>query len=122
MLEKQIPQLRKALTDSTTKLAVETKSIPQGPNNKLTSNVKFAFDMQSYKVAHLMMTDNDNKRFEIPENVVPKAAASETMRLDMVGFTYNLNPFEFSFTDATDKTNVFVTTKNQTLVVMDKFI
>lgn len=44
------------------------------------------------------------------------------MRLDMVGFSYNLNPFSFSFTDATDKSNVLLTTENQTLVFMDKFI
>ena len=40
----------------------------------------------------------------------------------MLGFDYSLNPFSFSFTDPTDLSNVFLTTENQTLFFLDKYI
>ena len=44
------------------------------------------------------------------------------MRMDMVGFNLNVNPFYFNFTDSTDKTNWYLTTENMTLLFEDKFI
>eukprot|EP00347_Sterkiella_histriomuscorum_P022543 403338093 len=105
-----------------TKLGVSSESIPRGANNKFIQNLKFSFDMQSYRVARLSLTDNDNKRFSIPESAVPKPGNDLSMRLEMLGFTYSLNPFSFTFTDVIDQNNVYLTTKGQTLVMTDKFI
>jgi len=44
------------------------------------------------------------------------------MRLDMLGFSYSLDPFSFSFRDVLNKDNIFVSTKDQSLVFMDKYI
>jgi hypothetical protein len=44
------------------------------------------------------------------------------MKLDMVGFNLNLNPFYFNFTESSDVTNWYLTTKNMTLLFEDKFI
>jgi len=41
-----------------TKLAVDTKSIPKGVNNKLASKVNFKFDMLTWRVARLNLCDN----------------------------------------------------------------
>ena len=43
------------------------------------------------------------------------------MRLEMLGFSYNLNPFEFSFTDVV-KGAKLLSTEQQSLVMTDKFI
>jgi len=43
------------------------------------------------------------------------------MRLDMIGFHYSHDPF-VSFNDTRNKSNWFVSTFNQSLVFMDKFI
>lgn len=41
----------------------------------------------------------------------------------MLGFEAAYDPtFYFSFSDVTDRSNVFITTKNQTLIMMDKYI
>ena len=40
----------------------------------------------------------------------------------MLGFSINYNPFSFSFADVTNKTNMYVSTKDMSLVMMDKFI
>jgi len=44
------------------------------------------------------------------------------MRLDMIGFHYSHDPFFVSFNDTRNKSNWFVSTFNQSLVFMDKFI
>jgi hypothetical protein len=43
------------------------------------------------------------------------------MRLDMLGFSINYNPFSFRFQDVTNN-NTLITTEGQSLVMMDKFI
>ena len=78
--------------------------------------------MTTWRIAHFTLTDNDNARFEIPDTIVPKPKDDQSMRLDMLGFKYNLNPFSISFSDPTDSTNVFVTTESQTLFFLDKYI
>lgn len=78
--------------------------------------------MLDYKVARFTLTDNDNARFSIPEEILGKPKANPTMRLEMLGFKYNANPFSFSFSDVTDPTNVYVDTSKNTLVFMDKYI
>ena len=45
-----------------------------------------------------------------------------TMRMDMVGFNLNTNPFYFNFTDNSDKTNWYLSTQDMTLLFEDKFI
>jgi len=70
----------------------------------------------------LTLTDNDKSRFSIPEIAVPNPQADETMRLAMLGFSYDLEPFSFSFCDSVNPDNVYLTTKDQSLVFMDKFI
>jgi len=40
----------------------------------------------------------------------------------MVGFDYSLDPFSFQFKDVQDPKNVYISTKDQSLVFMDKFI
>jgi thiamine pyrophosphokinase len=78
--------------------------------------------MTDYQVARLTLTDADSERYSIPSNVVPKPDANNNMRLEMLGFQYNLNPFSISFRDSSDKSNVFVTTEGQNLLFSDKFI
>ena len=79
-------------------------------------------EMLDYKIARFTLTDNDNARFSIPKQLLNKPDANPTMRLEMLGFQYNLDPFSFSFSDVMDPTNKYVDTKGQTLVFMDKYI
>jgi alpha-glucosidase (family GH31 glycosyl hydrolase) len=79
-------------------------------------------NMVKWRVAHFVMTDNNNTRYSVPETAVPNPSDDQSMRLDMLGFSYTTNPFTFSFTDPTDSTNKFVTTEGCSLVFVDKFI
>jgi hypothetical protein len=72
---------------------VNTAGIKFGQNNALINNLKFAVDMTDYQVARLTVTDADSDRYSIPSNVVPKPDANNNMRLEMLGFSYKLNPF-----------------------------
>lgn len=67
-------------------------------------------EMLDYKVARFTLTDKDNDRFSIPKTLLNKPDANPTMRLEMLGFKYNLNPFSFSFTDVMDKDNKYIDT------------
>lgn len=83
--------------------------------------------MKEWRVAHLSLTENRPTgagRYAVPEEAVPtpKGNNPDTMRLDMLGFSYELEPFSFSFSDPTNPMNTFLTTKDQSLVFMDKFI
>jgi hypothetical protein len=103
-------------------LGVKQKDIPTGINNNRTQVVKFAFDMLSYKVAHLNMANNDSDSYEVPNLALQKPPKSDTMRLDMVGFEFSPNPFYFKFTSSQNKDNWYLTTENMTLLFEDKFI
>lgn len=78
--------------------------------------------MQTWRVAHLVLSDKDSKRYSIPEMAVLKPKVDDTMRLEMLGLELNEAPFSLKFRDPTDPTNVFLSTEGQSLVVMDKFI
>lgn len=93
-----------------------------GVNNQLIKNINFAVDMTDYTVARLIMTDADSTRYAVPKKVVNAPESNNNMRLDMVGFSYKLNPFSIAFKDSSDNSNVFLTTEGQTLLMSDKFI
>ena len=78
--------------------------------------------MLVYKVARFTLTDGDKSRYSIPETLVKKPSSTVDMRLEMLGIDFSANPFYFSFSDVTDRSNVYVTTKDQSLIFMDKFI
>lgn len=78
--------------------------------------------MLDYKVARFTLTDAAKDRYSIPEMVLNKPESKIDMRLEMLGFDISYNPFYFSFADVTDKKNVYLTTKDQSLVIMDKFL
>lgn len=61
-------------------------------------------------MARFTLNDDDNERYSIPEHIINKPKADTTMRLEMLGFKYNLDPFSFSFSDVMDPTNVYVNT------------
>lgn len=92
-------------------------------NNPFVKNIKFNFDMFDYRTARLVFSDNDNPktRWDIPANAVPKKDPDTNMRLESLGFKYELSPFHFSFSDVVDG-STFITTKDMALVMMDKFI
>jgi hypothetical protein len=51
--------------------------IPIGPNNAYIKNVKFEFSQVDYKVTKVLFTDNDKKRFSIPDDVVGSAGNND---------------------------------------------
>ena len=79
-------------------------------------------DMIKWRLAHLTLTDDTKARYSIPEQAVKKPVGDDTMRLDMLGFHYSHDPFFISFNDTRNKSNWFLSTFNQSLVFMDKFI
>lgn len=105
-----IDRINPILKDGSKKLSVDSKGIPHGPNNVFSQNIEFRMDMNSWRVAHLTVSDADNVRYSIPETAVPKPKVDETMRLDMLGFSYNMDPFYIKFSDPTNPENVYVST------------
>lgn len=72
-----------------------------------------------------MLTDGDDtkSRFSVPEMAVPKPKVDQSMRLDMIGMNVNTNgAFYFQIVDPNDNKNVYVDTKGQSLLFMDKYI
>ena len=109
-------------TNGTMELGVDAFKLPRGKNNKFVSNLKFQFGMRGYDIAHMVMSDNDADRYSVPETAVPNPKDEGTMRMDMLGFSYELNPFSFAFANAHDSGDIFVTTKGCSLVYFDKYI
>lgn len=70
----------------------------------------------------MVITDADSKRYSIPEMSVPKPKGEDSMRLDMLGVKFATDPFSFTFKDPVNPDRVLLTTKDQSLVFMDKFI
>jgi len=97
------------------------RSIPTGPNNQMLQLIDFEFGQAHFKTAYLR-TSTWKKRYSVPEEVVNKPDARDPLRLDMVGFEIFRNPFGFQFTDDKDPSNVYLTTKNCSFVMMDKYI
>jgi alpha-glucosidase (family GH31 glycosyl hydrolase) len=72
-------------------------------------------------VAFLQIGDNDNTRYAIPESSVLKPKSSDQVKLESVGFSYNLDPFSISF-KLPESEKAYLTTENQSMVFMDKYI
>lgn len=117
-LESVIP----VTADGKKKLGIDSKAIPTGANNQFSANLNYQFDLVTWRVAHLLITDADSKRYSIPEMAVPKPKGDNTMRLDMLGVEFAADPFSFTFKDPVNPDRVLLTTKDQSLVFMDKFI
>jgi hypothetical protein len=105
------------------KKGVESFKIPKGVNNKFVSNLKFTFDQPQWKVSRLVITDNDNPRFSIPDNIVNSPQGNLDMRLDMTGFKLNNDSvFGFTFSDPLTPNNTYLNTTECSLLFMDKYI
>lgn len=79
---------------------IETKNVvhSRGVNNDYIPRVRYAFGQSSYKRTVLSLTDdNDETRFDIPEDVVPKQTGQYQYRLDMADFHFQPKPFSFQF-------------------------
>lgn len=70
----------------------------------------------------MVINDNGKTPYSIPEQAVTKPPGNPTMRLDMLGISYVQAPFSFTINDPTSPDRVLLTTKDQSLVLMDKFI
>lgn len=68
--------------------------------------------MMTWRVAHLTLTDETQPRYSIPKQSVPNPEKNENMRLDMLGFEYDLEPFTLTFKDPVNPDNVLLTTKD----------
>lgn len=68
------------------------------------------------------MTDAENERYSIPKDVVAKPSFNPTMDLEMLGFEMFNNPFGFKFADKQDPTNVYLSTRDSTFIMMDKYM
>lgn len=93
-----------------------------GKNNKFTKEIAFEFDMINYKVARAVFSDHNSTRFNISEKAVPRPSRDTSMRLESLGFGLYSDPFYFELKDVTSQDNVYVTTKDMSLVMSDKFI
>jgi hypothetical protein len=95
-------------------------------NNKVKYNVSFNFTMVDFETALFTLTPyNDvTPRFSIPYEQTDIGAGKPlgSYKLKNVGFNYNLDPFSFSFTNPADLQDVYVSTQNQSLVFMDKYV
>jgi hypothetical protein len=62
-----LDRVNPTLKDGTKKLSINSRDIPEGPNNLFSANVRMNVDMIKWKVAHLTLTDENKTRFSIPE-------------------------------------------------------
>lgn len=108
--------------DGDRKIGTVPTKIPEGVNNNFSKKVNFTFAMADYKVGYMRLNDADSERFEIPDQAFTTPKENPTMRMRMLGFELSQDPFYFSFTDVTDRDNVYVTSKDSNLVMMDKFM
>lgn len=81
-------QAMQTLLGDSEKLGVDAKHIPVGVNNQFTQTIRYTFGMHSFRVAHMVLTDDNEAApsFSIPDSVVPQPGDNLDMRLDMVGF------------------------------------
>lgn len=88
------------------------------------TNVSFEFGQASYKVSYLELSDANNQRYSIPNDMVnkPKDNADVSQyRLEMVGFQLMTDPFGFKFIN--DRNNkVLISTEKSSFVMMDKYM
>lgn len=79
------------------KIKAAPRSVPIGANNQLIKKVKFEFGQSDYKTAYVRLTDAENERYSIPDDVVSKPSSNPTMDLEMLGFEMSNSPFGFKF-------------------------
>lgn len=99
---------------------LDTPNILTGENNKVIETLSFEFGQPEYVSSYLILTDAKDGRYSPPKNAFEKPPASSLYRLETVGFTYDLNPFSFKFTDTRNSSNVLVHTKGSNLYMTDK--
>jgi hypothetical protein len=104
------------------KIQASPKSVPVGPNNPLIHKVKFEIGQSDFKTAYVRLTDAEKQRYTIPEDVVPRPSSQQTMDLEMLGFELFQAPFGFKFGDEKDPANVYVSTKDSSFIMMDKYM
>lgn len=100
----------------------DPQSVPEGLNNELLNEVQFEFGQVDHRLAKCVYTWVDRSRFSIPEELVNKPGVDPMMRLETNGFELIKNPFGFKFVDPLDRSNVLLTTENQTLMMQDKYL
>lgn len=103
---------------------IETQTVvhSRGVNNDYIPRVRYAFGQSSYKRTVLSLTDdNDETRFDIPEDVVPKQTGQYQYRLDMADFHFQPDPFSFQF-KSTRTGETLIDTTDQTFVFQRRFI
>lgn len=101
---------------------IDPRMIPSGANNEFITNVSYAFEMLDYSRGKLTLTDANKARFSIPDYVVNKPGVSKPMKTEMLGFSVVHRPFSFQFADLRNISNIYLTTNESNLVVMDKFL
>lgn len=103
-------------------LVINPQGIPEGENNKFVQNVSYYFGVVDYYTGYLKLADANNERFEIPQEVQRTDKDNVNMRLSMLRFKHMEQPFGLEFRDQLDDDHVLLTTKNSSLVFMDKYI
>jgi hypothetical protein len=98
------------------------RNVPIGPNNKLIKKVKFEIGQSDYKTAFVKLTDAENERYSIPEDLVNQASSNPTMDLEMLGFEMTTAPFGFKFGDQIDTSNTYVSMMDSNFIMMDKYL
>lgn len=121
-LEQGLTSLMAESDDAKSKWEIDPSTIKTGENNQVIRRAKFEVAQVGYKTAHLSLTDADDDRFSIPEDIVQKPAENGQMRLDMAGFKLNKEPFSFSFSSTVHPGEVMLDTKDSTLLLADKYM
>ena len=100
-----------------------TQNIQVCQYNQIASTLNFNFEALDYKVSRFVLTNASDEKpsFSIPDDIIAKPTSEPYVRLEMLGFSINYNPFSFRFQDVTNN-NTLITTEGQSLVMMDKFI
>jgi alpha-glucosidase (family GH31 glycosyl hydrolase) len=103
---------------------IDPSLIEVGENNRIIKNLYFEFGQLAYTMTHLYIKDADNNdRYEPPRDYVRYQDYEADMRLDFVGLKVKNDTFAFSFSDErNDPAETLITTENQALLVMDKYI
>ena len=114
--------LEKVAGDNDTKIEASPRSVPTGANNQLIKKVKFEVGQSDFKTAYIRLTDAENERYSIPDDIVNKPSSNPTMDLEMLGFEMFNSPFGFRFSDKQDPTNQYLSTIDSTFIMMDKYI
>lgn len=97
--------------------------MPEGKNNKFIENVRYDFSMINFHTSRLIMTDDDNARWNVPKDIISNGGESDfKLRMEMMGFQLENDPFSYTFSRFDNKSDWYLTTKGQSLVFFDKYI